>query len=75
MHEARLKVLQELGRRVGVDVQLAPKRGEVIITLPHPIRKDAEGFTLRLSREKAFALLFWLEIKLEQNQKEDESHG
>jgi len=69
MHEARLKVLQELGARVGVSVQPAGKRGEVIITLPHPIHKDAEGFTLRLSREKAFALLFWLEIKLEQNQK------
>jgi len=64
MHEARLKVLQELGRRVGIIVQPAPKRGEVILTLPHPTRKDAEGFTLKLSKEKAFALLFWLENKL-----------
>jgi len=64
MHEARLKVLQELGARVGVDVQPAQRRGEVIITLPHPIRKDAEGFTLKLSKEKAFALLFWIELKL-----------
>jgi len=64
MHEARLKVLQELGRRVGVDVQPAQRRGEVIITLPHPLRKNAEGFTLKLSKEKAFALLFWLENKL-----------
>ncbi len=64
MHEARLKVLQELGRRVGVGVQPAQRRGEVIITLPHPIRKDAEGFALKLSKEKAFALLFWLEIKI-----------
>jgi len=64
VHEARLKVLQELGARVGVDVQPAQRRGEVIITLPHPIRKDAEGFTLKLSKEKAFALLFWIELKL-----------
>jgi hypothetical protein len=64
MHEARIKVLQELGARVGIIVQPAQKRGEVILTLPHPTRKDDEGFTLKLSREKAFALLFWLEIKL-----------
>lgn len=70
MHEARLKVLQELGRRVGVDVQPAQRRGEVIITLPHPIRKSAEGFTLKLSREKAFALLFWLELKLTGGEKD-----
>ena len=64
MHQVRLKVMEELARRVGVSVQPAQRRGEVIITLPHPIRKDAEGFTLKLSREKAFALLFWLEHKL-----------
>jgi hypothetical protein len=70
MHEARLKVLQELGERVGVIARPAERRGEVIITLPHPIRKDAEGFTLRLSREKAFALLFWLELKLTGGEKD-----
>jgi hypothetical protein len=79
-----LGVLQEMAERVGVKVLPAESRGEVILSFPSLL---SEGeYTLRLSRVKAFSLLFWLDVKLsiergkaeaeaEKRLKGGESHG
>ncbi len=63
MQEA-LGVLQEMADRVGVKILPAEKRGEVVLIFPS-LLTEGEGYTLRLSRMKAFALLFWLEVRLD----------
>ena len=79
-----LGVLQELAERVGVKVMPTESRGEVILSFPSLL---SEGeYTLKLSRIKAFSLLFWLDVKLsieraraeaeaEKRLKGGESHG
>jgi hypothetical protein len=57
-----LGVLQEMAERVGVKVLPAEGRGEVIIVFPSLLTEGE--YTLKLSRIKAFSLLFWLDVKL-----------
>ncbi len=63
MQEEALGVLQEMADRVGVKILPAEKRGEVVLFFPSLLTEG--GYTLKLSRMKAFALLFWLETRLD----------
>jgi hypothetical protein len=57
MREKKLKALQELAEKVGVQVS-ADRRGKVIISFPYPA--GGEWFVLRLSGVKALSLLGWI---------------
>ncbi len=59
-----LGVLQELADRVGVKILPAEKRGEVVLVFPSLLSAEG-GYTLKLSRIKALALLLWLEVRLD----------
>jgi hypothetical protein len=58
-----LGILKEMAEQVGVRIEPAESRGEVIIEFPSLFHGDTI-LTLRLSRMKAFSLLFWLDTKI-----------